>query len=69
MSKWFEVIVETATCIAVEVDDDEGIEEATNYAFDEVNGGSKEINQPVIEHKTEAGIQTLINCADLVMRL
>lgn len=49
MSKWFEVKVTKVTVYAVEVEDNEGAEEAQEYALNEASGFDEVEVSPEIE--------------------
>lgn len=67
MSKWYEVEVTAVTVFAVEVTDDEGEEEALEYATNEVSGGDVSAEATLITG--ESLIESTKRHADEVLRV
>lgn len=67
MSKWYEVSITTTTVYAVEVADDEGQEDARQYAIDEADGfGDSTVSDEIVG---EEDIDRVRRHADEVLEL
>jgi len=63
MSKWAEVNVTISKCYAVEIEDNESIEDAKEYIYEQVMGDDVEFGDCTVA-KNESESNTIYRCAD-----
>ncbi len=64
MTKWAEVVVATTKVFAVEISDDENLEDAENCALEAVEGGGdSEVNSSMLI-KDDIGVKQICRLAD-----
>jgi len=63
MSKWAEVNVTISKCYAVEIEDNETIEDAKEYVYEQVMGDDVDFGDCAVEKNKRDG-ESIYRCAD-----